>query len=369
MKAFHFLIYRYNAYQQGLNDLLEQIKQFGLMIVLLFYTAIPGVFLLAFFWLGKVVQVEGQDNGSMLHAWSLLVLQTVIIGILKPAILDTKHRTYQHSLVDGPVLMKLADFGLMMLTHAPFWMSIYLAFSMEPGKLNKAPQFIAFLALQVGFAYVALHHLRRVALCLVIGFGLLWIAPTALIWIVGITLSLCILTVLPKSIKPKHWILLDLTTSQIWQIWVVWALNNAILLLWRVVFSVVIVASLDVVVVARPDLEVVIAPFSLALCLFVWGSLVFTTKPVVKEYVSYWRSVDKEKQVYRQFFIIHTIILAIVWLVLFSFYSNNLLLPYYLPSLFLFVWLAWRSAKLFAVAWSTQLFIVYLIYETFYLST
>lgn len=368
MKAFHFLSYRYNAYQQGLSDLFEQIKQFGLMVVLLFYTAIPGLFLLAFFWLGKVVQVEGQENGSMFHAWSLLVLQTVIIGILKPAILDTKHRTFQHALVHSRVVIKLADFALMLLSHVPFWMSMYLALSMEPNKLNKAPQFIAFLALQIGFGYFVLHHFLRVLLCLIIGFGLLWIAPTALIWSAAIALCLLILTVLPHSIRPKHLLFIDLTTSQIWQIWVVWALNNVMLLLWRVICCVVIIASLNVVVVARPDLEVVIAPLSLAICLFIWGSLIFTTKPVVQDYVLYWRSINKENQVYRQFFFIHTTILAIVWWILFSYYSNNLLLPFYLPSLFLFVWSAWRSARLFAVLWCTQLFLVYLIYEIRYLN-
>ncbi|QTH71913.1 DUF6136 family protein [Pseudoalteromonas xiamenensis] len=363
-----FFNYRFDAYCIGMRELFEQIKQFSVMIVLLFYTATPGLLALIFLWMGKVVQEQVGQDGSQIHAWALLVLQSVLFLVIRPVVLNSANLTFQRSLFSNLWPLRVMDGVLMTISNVPFWIAVLLASQMGWSKVALAPHFSLFIVAQLIFGLISLYRPTAVFISLVSAFLLVGWFSTLFLWLSFIIIWLICLTLLPLDKYLNVASVSNFKANSQMSFWLIWVKEHASSVLWRFGVMFVLLFTSDYVLTLRPDLIEVIGAFCIALSLLLWGSFIFATKPLLKQYLGFWRSLKLEKKIYRQFFGLHLCVLFFVWGGLYVWFGMHSLMLFFIPCIPLYVWLAWLSAQLFSVMWCSSVFIIFLIYELLYLS-
>ncbi|CCQ12313.1 hypothetical protein PALB_32140 [Pseudoalteromonas luteoviolacea B = ATCC 29581] len=352
-----FTQYRYKSYQLGVKQLLEHVQQFGLIVIFLFYTAMPGLVMLSFLWLGKVVQFNGQVMGSVFHGWSLLVLQTGLLLTMRSSILGMSFRVFQRSIADK--LTRLAvDFFLLLLTHAPLWLSFILLVNMSVVQLSQAKHFIAFITLQLILGVVTLYRPKTVVILLVLSFAM--IALPFMVW-VCVTLILCGLSS-RLHIETKNMNSIEVPSlKSAYGIWAVWCLKHKLKIIWRLLATIILVLVFQFMQVQRPDLNEVLAPLGTSLYFFVWLTLVFSSRDVLKCNQYYWRSIELLKPLKRSFFVLHALVLVFTWFVAVVQFAWPIVLWFWMFGIPVLLYLAWGSARRLALGWCCMLVVSYFI--------
>ena len=119
-----FIAYRTHALQEYISEQLSQLKQLGLIAMLFMYTAIPGLVLLLFLALGKVL-INDPDLGLILTV-CLIVAQTEMSSALIKGIF------YSSELVNVPFFssklfeMNFHGLHLVIITFVKWlWVKVY----------------------------------------------------------------------------------------------------------------------------------------------------------------------------------------------------------------------------------------------------
>lgn len=351
----HFYQYRYQAFKAELKELVKQLNQFILMITTLFYIFLPGLIASLFFGLGKIVQSDSALV-SIQVAFAYLLLQTLLITVLKPAILDSRHRCFQISISPRTRHQYLADIVLLLASHALLITTMILALAMGPQKLSQAPQLLLFMLTQVSFAVGLLYRPQAVIWALFIAFISLWWTSSTIQFLVGINLLLGGCWFIPKLHTP------NLTYSiNIWSFWLYYALAHYWALIWRATATFLVLWAAMIIQTMRPDLLHWYLLAAVLINQLWWSTLMIETNQQLQETRLFWESLGKYKKVFRVQAVLISMICIILWcgsglLLGFDIHMSGALLC--VPIL---MYCAANKPKLIAVAWAASSITLFVI--------
>ena len=149
------LAYRYRAFSESVGQLWQQFKQLGLLVVTIFYTALPGLVLLLFLGIGQVLESDKPSSFQALIAWLLLLVQTVQFIVLSDAHQNRANRHFQRGLSISPWPRRWCDFILMAITHPLLWGAVIIFVTMDSQDMLEAKHFPLFILVQGLLAFVA----------------------------------------------------------------------------------------------------------------------------------------------------------------------------------------------------------------------
>ncbi|MBE0368886.1 DUF6136 family protein [Pseudoalteromonas aurantia] len=354
----HFYQYRYRAFKAELKELVNQLNQFILMITTLFYIFLPGLIASLFFGLGKIVQSDS-ILVSIQVAFAYLLIQTLLITVLKPAILDSRHRCFQNSILPRAWHKYLADVVLLLASHVLLVTTLILAVAMGWEKLSQAPQLLLFMLTQVSFAMGLLYRPQAVNWALLMAFISLWWSPSILHFLVCTNVLLIGCWFIPKVHSP------NLTYPiNIWSFWVHYAFAHSWVLTWRATATFLVLWAADIIQIMRPDLLHWYMLAAVLINQLWWSTLMIETNQHLQETRLFWESLGKYKDIKRVQIFLLSILCIILWccsgfLLGFDIYMSGALLC--MPAL---MYSAINKPKLTAVVWassSISLFVIKVI--------
>lgn len=317
-----FFHYRYLAYQHGLQELIRQLRQLGLLTIVLLGTALPAVFFLLFYLLGLVVHHPAGAAASAWQAISLLIAQACGWYVLRDAILDLPHRLFQRS-SSRRRWRWLAD-GCWLLLSAPLWWAIsFLLLSMSAAQWHGAPQLWLLWGLLPVAGLVVLYQPARAIPALLCGV-LALLALTSL-WqsVQSSTLSrpdaLLLLTVfgagaLPGllwQLQPQRW---RLSLTGCWRFWLQSWLQHSWSLLWRLLLLLLNQQTWQTVRLHQPAAVTIANTLQLSVDLLVVSSLLFVSKGLLTEYRLYFQSLGQYRHYWHSQFGLPLIALLVLLL-------------------------------------------------------
>lgn len=338
-----FLSYRILALQEYIYEQLNQLKQLGLIAVLFMYTAIPGLVLLLFLALGKVV-TQDPELGLLLTV-CLIVAQTEISAALVNGVTNSKNRLFQRGLV-GKLQRISADVLLSLTTNLVFLLCLPLLMSLGLDRWLDTAHFLFFIAIVVlsGLlatlkpAHAKSHVIGLLVISLFINTSLNYLLLATLVWQI-------LLFVLPAGL------LTNLTTSFKLGFWPSFHWYNLGQLWWRGLFITALIACANVLYVNRPDLGFFIHCFISPFVLYIATSQQLNQNECVKQYQLWLNSLGSPKPLLRSQFIA-PLVLGIVGLVYLQLMTVHLMsLTVFFFALLLGVYTAYKHIKLFAIAW------------------
>jgi hypothetical protein len=351
----YFYEYRYKAFKTALTELINQLNQFILMITTLFYIFLPGLIASLFFGLGKIVQSESVLV-SIQVIFAYLFMQTLLITVLKPAILDSQHRCFQLSILPNKLHQYLADITLLLASHVMLIATVILAIAMGPDKLIKAPQLVLFILTQISFSVVLLYRLQSVVWALLIVFLSLWWFSSTVQFLLFTNIVLIICCYVPKLQVP------NLTYSvNIWSFWVAYALTYSWALIWRFAATFLVLWATAIIQSVRSDLLHWYMLAAVLINQLWWSTLMIETAQLLKETRLFWESLGKYKDILRVHIFLLSIICIVLWCgtgLLFGFDMYMIGALFCLPIL---MYSAVNKPKLVAVTWAVSAVTVFLI--------
>ncbi|WP_105167781.1 DUF6136 family protein [Pseudoalteromonas sp. T1lg23B] len=282
-----YLQYRITAYRYALKTLFKQLNQFALMISTLFYIFLPGLIAAMFFGLGKIVQSDSEHTSSQVM-WGCLLLQTLLLNVLKPVILDDAHRMFHHSLIKNKSTIITADIAQLLISHVLLWMSIVLALAMGFDKLMKAPHFVGFVLTQVSMGVTLLYRPQAVVLTLITAFVLLSMTLSNLAylaWFNAVMLMSCFVKPIRLSYSP--------TQLTVWSFWILYCVHYSWSLIWRVSASLLVIWAVAIIGAERPELLHWYTPMVALFALLIWASLGIKTTQYISEHRLFWVSLKQ----------------------------------------------------------------------------
>lgn len=285
----HFYSYRYNAFNLAINDIFKQLQQFMLMLVTLFYIFLPGLIAGLFFGLGKIVQ-SSSPVISMQVALAYLIFQSLLLTVLKPAILDSCHRSFHTTLLKGKFPQLSADIIALVVCHIPLFLSCVLMFSMGLDKLSRAPHFAVFALTQLSFAVMLMYRQTAVIWASVLGFMLFFVCDSVTGFLLSLNGLLLASLFLPERIAAQ----IPLVMNS-WTIWLSFFKQNIWALCWRGTMSGLVFWAVLIIVTERPDLIHWYVIGGVVLNQLWWSSFLIETSQFVKTHRLYWQSLDCEQ--------------------------------------------------------------------------
>ncbi|MCG7563976.1 DUF6136 family protein [Pseudoalteromonas sp. McH1-42] len=341
----HYYQYRYRACRVQLAVLMKQLQQFSMMLITLFFIFIPQLIIGVFYGLGKLVSFDSHHLAIKV-AFGFLLLQSLLLQALKPAITDSAHRAYHRTLLRGRLHQVAADWILLLGCHVLFVAALILAVSIGFDKLWQAPQLPAFMLLQWCFALILLYRPQALVSSLLVAFTAVWLVPSLPIYLAVITLWLAldwfrpeIKLALPQpSLTPASFWYYVIKTSP-WMI--VWRAGASLITLW---------AGL-IMAKERPDLLHYYTLVILLINQLWWSSLYLDTDKHVTGRRQFWRSLDMYPQLVRsQSLLIYGLCFA-SWLGAIVLLNGELFNLAVLVSTPLLVWTVTYHPRRLAVVW------------------
>ncbi|MBD1584322.1 DUF6136 family protein [Pseudoalteromonas sp. S16_S37] len=348
----NYFQYRVHAYRYALRELGRQIRQFALMISTLFYIFLPGLISALFFGLGRIVQNDSMQAANNV-IWGYLLLQTLLLSVLKPIVLDSAHRRFHLSLLPNKRKQHLADITLVLWSHVPLWMSLVLAISMGMEKVTRAPHLILFIATQVSFAIALFYRQQGVVYALVFALALQMPATVYLISINMALLLACFIKPVSFTYQPKK--------MCTWVFWLLYGVSHVWSLTWRFSVSFLFIWGAFVIGHERPELLHWYTPMISSIALLLWGSLCLKTAKYLKEHRLFWLSIQQyDRAVTTQHILIFCLYL-LCWLIsviLLNFDMYVLITLFFAPFI---QWCAANKPKHLAICWGVLVMALYLL--------
>lgn len=289
----HYFSYRHQAFSLAINELFKQLQQFVLMLMTLFYIFLPGLIAGLFFGLGKIVQ-SSSEVVSMQVGLAYLIFQSLLLTVLKPAILDLKHRTFHTTLLKNKFPQILSDISALMMSHLLFCLSVFLMISMGADKLSRAPHYIAFVFTQLSFALVLMYRPAAVIWASILAFIGLFFFESTLMFFLALNALLLFSLYLPKRLNCSYQI-----TITPWTFWLSYFKDNIWSLIWRMTMSGLVFWAVFIIVTERSDLVHWYALGGALLNQLWWSSLFIETDQYVRKHRLFWRSLNQFSQIKR----------------------------------------------------------------------
>ncbi|MCG7534757.1 DUF6136 family protein [Pseudoalteromonas sp. OOF1S-7] len=281
----HYYQYRYRACRNALAVLMKQLQQFSLMFLTLFFIFIPQLIIGVFYGLGKLVSFESH-NLAMKVAFGFLLLQSLLLQAVKPAIMDSTYRAFHATLLRGRLHQYTADWVLLLACHVLLIAALILAQSIGIDNLWQAPQLSGFMLAQWLFALTLLYRPQTLLSSLLIAFVAIWLAPSIYIYLVVIILCLAL-----GWLRPEFRVGMPQPQINLISFWYYVIKTTPWMLLWRSGASLLTLWAGLIIAEERPDL---LHYYTLAILLvnqLWWSSLYLDTNKQVAGRRSFWRSL------------------------------------------------------------------------------
>lgn len=288
-----FVAYRFKALQRFIFEQLDQLYQLGVLVSLVLYTALPGLVLIIYLALGKLV-VNDPDLALLLCV-SLIVFQTELSTALSEGVRDTRNRLFQRSLL-GQWHLILLDTLFGLLTNVVFLLCLPLLYSMGLDRLEQASHFLLFITVIVlsGLFATFKPQVTKVYIFIVVLCACLLPLSFSAFLIVCIACLLIALCLPLRHLLGQQW---DLG------FWCGYHRHNFAEIWWRILVLSGLVMCAFVIFDARPDLGVfvhcLISPFLLHIAL----SQQLNHNQLIAQYQIWFASLGQHTRLqYGQFF-------------------------------------------------------------------
>lgn len=285
-----FYQYRALAFNQQISLLSHQIKQLLGMLFVVLYSASPGVILLIFLALGKIIKSDGGSVNQVGIAWCFLVVQTVFFYALRHAILNTEQRYFQLSIAKSRWWIWLVDCRNLMFTHVFLWCSLFLLGTMNSSQLSQNMHFIVFTALQLLLGILSLYRMQQTVMFCLCSAVLVAVFPNLSPF--SMLLGWFILLLGCCFVPSINW-QTTLSVKNMKGFWLSFYSHHYQVLLWRLACGVVIVTSMLVLERERPDLNYYSAYFSYFTLLLLVATLHIEVAKITAQFGAFFYSVNK----------------------------------------------------------------------------
>ncbi|MCO7186807.1 MULTISPECIES: DUF6136 family protein [unclassified Pseudoalteromonas] len=341
----HYYQYRFRAFRVALTALLRQLQQFSLMFVTLFFIFIPQLIIGVFFGLGKLVSFDSHGV-AMKVAFGFLLLQSLLLQAVKPAITDIRHRAYHLTLLRTRFHQFVADWLLLLVCHVLFGAALLLAVSMGTATLWEAPQLPGFMLAQWLFALALLYRPQTLVSSLCVAFVAVWLAPSIQAYLAVSVLWLALDWVRPrlKLAAPQP----QLSSVSFWYYVIK---EYPWMVLWRAGASFLALWAGMIMAHERPDLLHYYTLMILLVNQLWWSSLYLDTSKQVMGRRGFWRSLGLDSQIeFSQSVLIYGLCL-ISWLAGVVLLNGELFTVSVIATCPALVWTLKHYPQRFAVVW------------------
>ncbi|WP_440055555.1 DUF6136 family protein [Pseudoalteromonas sp. T1lg65] len=346
--------YRKRSFLVASKELLEQVQRFGAMIALLFQVYVFGAVATLFMGIGKIVQSD-HPHTAVLMAWTLLTFQSFLFYVFRSAILDSPHRSYHSTILPNKRHMIVSDVLLTTAAHPLLFMSMIILIAIGVDKITQAWQLVWFTVTQFAFAVAFIYRPLAVTLSLVaLAIVSAVIESLPLFLVLSYALLVISLLVSPKFVD------FSMVVTSLRTYWLRYFSQNLNVVIWRIVFTMLVLWFGFTVKVERPDLITYYTPGLLVINLLWWSSIMIDLKPEVVGRVHYWKSLLMYPQVEKSAWLVGATvcgIASIVTLLMLGFSWASLIAVALTPMLLI---CAFRSTKHLLVAWLATFVLSYL---------
>ena len=344
-----FISYRYLAYTFELKQFLQQLKNFGLLFLVVLGSSALGFVLLLFLGLGKIIDSADTPLYGAQMALFYLLLQSVMISAMKLAIKNSNQRIFQLTIAH-PSWLHLADIKLLFISNGWLIASLLIALDLTLVQWLKVPHFIVFMCLQLGLGVVCLYKPSA----LVYGFilsGLFLFTPInipPLIYHIGFSIIFSISLLIPRvNINGR------VSVRSLFGFWFCYFINHSWTLVWRMSLLLCVFMGSSTLVAERADLVNILDAVAMAFIVLFCSSLQFDCAKVYAQYRLFFNTFQKA----RTFYISQFIPSMLLFLATFVTYSitferlNIILLSLGLPWCLLQVYFAQKKPAHYALVW------------------
>ncbi|MDP4982852.1 DUF6136 family protein [Pseudoalteromonas tunicata] len=287
-----FFRYRALAFSREIALLSQHLKQLLGMLFAVLYTALPGIVLLVFLGLGKIIKAEGGSVNQLWIAWCFLAVQTIFFYALQQAILNIEQRCFQLSIACSRWWMWLADCRNLLFTHVFLWCSVFLLLTMSSTQLSQNTHFMIFTALQLGLGFLSLYRMQQtVFFCLVSATLIL-----ALPYLTPLIMMLSWVTVFIGCIfiPTFNW-QKEFKVNTLVGFWFSFYSHHYQILFWRLASGVVVTAGMLVLASEREDFTYLAAYFSCFIFLLLITTLHIEVAKITAQFRAFFHSLNKSK--------------------------------------------------------------------------
>ena len=266
-----FMEYRYQAYKIELTQLLLQLKNFGLLFLVILGSAMLGMILLLFLGLGKIIDSSDAPQYGAQMAWLYLLLQSVMLSAMKSAIKNNQQRFFQRTIVRSNWL-KLMDIKLLFLSNGWLLASAVIALDLTLSQWLRAPHFVLFMLLQFGLGVLCLYKPRALI------YGLVFTAILVLlpINIAPLAYHCGFIILFALSIFLPAFSLSDrLSVNSLSTFWLSFFLQHSWILVWRVALLLCVFMAVTTLLNERNDLAAIFSVVAVAFIVLFTSSLQF----------------------------------------------------------------------------------------------
>lgn len=300
LKQYHaFISYRYLAYTFELKQLLLQLKSFGLIFLVVLGSSILGLVLLLFLGLGKIIDsTDTPLNGAQIALFYLL-LQSVMLSAMKPAIKNSNQRLFQHTIA-CPSWLNVADIKLLLISNGWLIASLMVAFDLTLVQWIKVPHFIVFICLQFGLGIACLY--KPSALVYGFVFSTLFLFTsfelTPLIYHLGFVIIFFFSVFIPViNINAI------VSVRSLFGFWFCYFINHSWILVWRISLLLCVFMASATLLEKRADFVNIIDAVATAFIVLFSSSLQFDCTKVYEQYRLFFKTTHKARAFYSSQFI------------------------------------------------------------------
>ncbi len=338
--------YRLRAFLYQLKLLLEQLRQFGLMVLLFAGPALPSVLFLLVLALGLIVRNQGGSQETIELILLCLAGQGMLTWTLRSAMLDLQHRQFGLSLAASKRLCTAMDVLLSWLLNPLLLASLAIAGAMNWEQHMHAQHFIPFIMLQVFFGILMLYRPGEGMSALVAG-GFICLLPIGLMQslaLLAMIFSLAAVFSLP-NLKS------EIQVRGMTGFWLQFLHASYSRVLWRIVLAVLLVSAVGVISRHRPDFANAITLIAAMVTALLLSSIQFDVDKKVREWQRFFTQLGKERALKFSQYAVSLVFVTVGGLVFFAIFRH---LPAALALLLVAVVLLWFATKrpaLYAPAW------------------
>ncbi|WNO60762.1 DUF6136 family protein [Rheinheimera sp. MMS21-TC3] len=260
-----YISYRFELFRFEIKHWLAQLSGLSLFLVGILGSAIPVVFYLTLLGFGMLFENKLTINEAIFFAATVLLFQTVCLGLCKAAITGQRFIAFTLSLTDKAWLAKLTDILLASLCNPLLLLHIILIGSVNIKYWLNFPHMFLLLLLQILFSIMAFISAKQLYVVL----ALLFVAaqteliPSIEVGLLIPLLLLALFQLMPKiSLMFKSQLRHKVTAYSAYNFWLdFWRQHSRIPLLVLAVTGISLLIS-HIFVQQRPDL----APFVFLFC-------------------------------------------------------------------------------------------------------
>ena len=314
-----FYRYRSQAFTYEIQLLSRQLKQILGLVFLLLASALPGLVLLVFMSLGKVITAQGGLIVQAWVAWSFLAGQTICFYALRDAILNQKQRVFQASLIQKPGWRWLCDCRNLLACHVFFWCSLFLVLTMNVEQLIQNKAFILFMVLQFSLAGIAVYRMQQsIVFCLLAALSSVFWAENSMQTIMTSWLCLAGLSLF----FPAVGLHVRCSVTNLPRLWLSFYLNHYQVLLWRIACIAVVFSSMTVLAIERPDMRYLAGYFCGFLSLLLLLTLHIEVKKKTSPLRMFLHSIGQLSQFNSYRLVNSWVLCTVLALAIFSFFEH-----------------------------------------------